>query len=184
MGGPAEPNSLAGHLEGQLRSSYVCQLNQIVDGSADRVVVRDLTRAWMFAAVFLLLGMALLWWAHQQWEEIRAISSADFVIPQLRMLWFHLTLVVAGVAFGLAVAASRQDAGRPRIHIVGVLALIPIAGLLLFFSAVFQWRELTLPFGLEQFLLSDSTRMALTLLLGFLLSGMIGLGAEKDSPPD
>lgn len=146
--------------------------------------MRDLTQAWLFAAVFMLLGVGLLWWANQQWEEIRAISSADFVIPQMRMVWYHLTLVVAGVAFGLVVAASRQDAGHPRIQILGVLALIPLAGLLLFFSVVFLWQELSLPFGLERALLNDPIRVAFALLLGFLLSGMIDLGTEKDRPPE
>lgn len=143
--------------------------------------MRDLTRAWLLATVLLLVGMGLLGWANHQWLEIRSIfsSTATPGMPQLRMALFHLTLIVAGVSFGLAVAASRQDAGRARIQILGVLALIPLAGLLLFFSLVFRWWVPTIPFGLQQFLFSDSTRAAFALLLGFLLSGMIELRTEK-----
>lgn len=148
--------------------------------------MRGLTRAWLFAAVFLLLGMGLLGWANQQWLEIRSLfsSTATSGMPQLRMALFHLTLIVASLSFGLAVAASRQDAGRARIRILAVLALFPLAGLLLFFSLVFRWWVPTIPFGLQQFLFSDSTRVALALLLGFLLSGMIDLSTKKDRPPE
>lgn len=146
--------------------------------------MRSSTRAWLLSVGFLVLGMGLMWWASAQWEVLATIMSSQFEVPAVRLLLWHLTVVVAGITFGLAVAASRGDSGQPRIQILGILSLIPLAGLFFFFSWILNWWAPTLPFSVNWFLFDESTRVAFALLLGFLLSGMIRLGKGAGPPTE
>ncbi len=94
-------------------------------------------------------------------------------------LWLG-TIVVAGIVFGLAVASARRDSGRGRVEILAVLALIPMAVLIQFIAWALGWGTSPMPFTINQFLLSEATVTASALVLGLLLSGMIGLENEKD----
>lgn len=138
--------------------------------------MRSLTKAWLSAAGFLLAGIGLIWWANQQLAEIRLMAARDFSFPTGRVALWLLTLVVTGVAFGLTVTMARRDSGRGRVPILAVLTLIPLAELVLFVASIAG----PLPFSVPQFLISESTVVISALLLGFLVSGMIGLRKAQD----
>ena len=148
-------------------------------GNVEGIFVRGLTRAWLLAPIFLITGMGLLWWASQQWLEIRSITSAELAIPAGRVALWLVTIVMAGIVFGLAVASARRDSGRGRVEILAMLALVPMAVLIQFIAWALGWRTSPMPFNINQFLLSETTIIASALVLGLLLSGMIGSGNEK-----
>lgn len=140
--------------------------------------MRSLTRAWLLATGLLLVGIALTWWADQQFGQIQLMAARDFAIPTGRVALWLLTMIVAGVAFGLTVAMARRDLERGRVPILAVLALVPLAVLILFIASIAG----PLPFSVHQSLVSQSTVTISALLLGFLVSGMIGLRTTDQSP--
>lgn len=136
-------------------------------------------RAWLYSVGFGVVGLLLLWWAMQQREAWREIAGSQFVMPVGRISIWHLTIVAAGFAFGLALTASSRGRSQPRVAILAVLAVVPLAGLLYFYAWILGWWATTLPLSLDRFLLDQGTQVAFPLVLGFLLSGMIGLGSDS-----
>lgn len=135
--------------------------------------MRSLTRAWLLAVGFLLLGMGLLWWASAQQTAWRAISASEFVMPGGRIGLWLLTMAVAGACFGLAKTAARRSSGPDRVQILAGLALVPLVVMVLFLSFILGWWEPLLPSSVTRFLFSEMTLVASALLLGFLVSGLV-----------
>ena len=136
------------------------------------------TRAWLYSVGFGVAGLLLLWWATQQRDAWREIAGSQFMMPVGRISMWHLTIVAAGLAFGLAVTASRRGRSEPHVVIPAVLAVVPLAGLLYFYVWILGWWATALPLRLDRFLLDQGTQVAFPLVLGFLLSGMIGLSSD------
>lgn len=102
------------------------------------------------------------------------MSGSTFQLPPAwRVLGWNLTLIAAGVAFGLATGFARPPASKANIGVtaaVGVLPLTSVVSFLLFF-----WLEWS-PVHLGEFgmLLTDKTTVvASCLVLGVLGAGLI-----------
>lgn len=142
--------------------------------------MRSHTRTWLVSAGLIAAGLLLMWWASEQRLAWQSIFTAEFRTPVVRIMLWLATVAAAGFSWGLAVAASRRGRGGPRIQVMAVLTLAPLTAMLYFFSWIMGWGVPTLPMSLDVFLLTEPTQVAFALLLGFLVSGMIGL----DSPAE
>lgn len=137
------------------------------------------TKAWLYSLGFGVGGLLLLWWAMQQRITWQSIAGSEFRMPMGRISLWHLTLVGAGLAFGLAVTASRRRPGRPRVSILAVLAVVPLVGLLYIYAWLMLGWAPPRAMGLDALLMGPGTPVAFPLVLGFLLSGMIPLGSDS-----
>jgi hypothetical protein len=131
-------------------------------------------RAWLLSVGFTLVGIGLLWWAHQQWLGWNQALIEARQFPSARVLLWLLTLIVTGFAFGMAASSARSSRDKARPAIVLSLAFVPFAVLYYFWTqATLGWFP-RLPGGLIDFLYTETTLLALALLLGFFLSGLLG----------
>lgn len=141
-------------------------------------------RALVSAGVLTVLGFGLLWWAHHQWLNARAIMGSTFEMPSTRLMLWLLTLVVAGLSFGLAAASARREKVRARAAVLLIWSLIPLTVLIGFWLFVSGWWSPVLgPF--TEFLYSETTLVSSSLVLGFFIAGLIpGTWATDPPPPD
>ena len=131
-------------------------------------------RAWLLSVGFTLVGIGLLWWAHQQWLGWNQALVEARQFPSARVLLWLLTLIVTGFGFGMAASSARSSRERARPAIVLTLAFVPFAVLYYFWTqATLGWFP-RLPGGLIDFLYTETTLLALALILGFFLSGLLG----------
>lgn len=139
-------------------------------------------RQWLLPSGFTVVGIGLLWWSHQQWLALSQIAGSTFQMPSVRLLLWMLTLIVTGFLFGMAASSARNDPEQGRPAILLTLSFIPFAVL------YYVWTQLTLgwfpqlPGGLFQFLYSESTLLAASMILGFFLSGLVGRVASDSAP--
>lgn len=133
------------------------------------------------AVGFTLVGIALLWWAHRQWMDLTQVAAFDLLLPSARLLLWMLTLVVAGFSFGMVVSSARRFRARGRSGILLTLSLIPFAVLYYFWTQVTLGWFPELPQSLFQFLYSESTLNAASLILGFFLSGLVGSADQVEA---
>jgi hypothetical protein len=136
-------------------------------------------RSWVWAGGSFVAGIGLLWWAHEQWLNLSLISIETGEMPSGRMLLWMLTLVACGFLVGLAVSSTRTQPARGRPGILLALAFIPFAVLYYFLTQVALGWFPALPAGLGNFLYTESTLLAASMILGFLLSGLVR-GVERD----
>jgi hypothetical protein len=123
---------------------------------------------------FTLAGIGLLWWAHQQWLGWNQALIEARQLPSARVLLWLLTLIVTGFAFGMSASSARSSREKARPAIVLSIAFVPFAILYYFWTqATLGWFP-RLPGGLIDFLYTETTLLAASLILGFLLSGLVG----------
>ena len=132
------------------------------------------SKAWSGVIGLPIVGFAFLWWAVEQWEGMGRMSGSTFQLPPTwRVLGWNLTLIAAGVAFGLAAGFARPPASKANTGVtaaVGVLPLTSVVSFLLFFWL--EWSPVQLgEFGM---LLTDKTTVvASCLVIGVLGAGLI-----------
>ena len=154
-------------------------------------------RAWLLSVGFFLVGVALLWWAYEQWLNMATVMGQEFQVPSARLLLWMLTLIVSGFSFGMTTSSARSTRERARPAILLSLAFIPFAALYYFWTQVTLGWFPALPTGAAEFLYDDRTLLASSLILGLLLSGLVGsaevvhepvvepvIGAESDDADD
>lgn len=121
--------------------------------------------------MFTIAGALLIWWADTQFTDIRAFRSSTFQFPRMAWALWSLTLVGAGLAFGLAVASGAS--WRSRLEsISGLWGLIPLALVALFHGFLAGWIE-GVNVGMFQTVLSQTTRTAAALTVGVFLTGLL-----------
>jgi hypothetical protein len=139
-------------------------------------------RAWLLSIGFLLVGIGMLWWAHQQWLGWNQVLVERRVVPSTRVLLWLLTLVLAGFLFGMTASSARSSRERARPAILLTLSFIPFAILYYFWTQVTLGWFPQLPGVLVGFLYTETTLLAASLILGFFLSGLLG-GVEQVHAP-
>lgn len=126
---------------------------------------------WVYVGALTILGFGLLWWANDQFAEIRRLTGSNFEVPEGRLLVWLLTLVAAGLVFGLA--AGREVAANSRASIAA-WSILPFVILAWFYSRFsFGLPAFNLPRSLLEFLGSQMTVVASSLTLGFFLSALV-----------
>ena len=139
-------------------------------------------RAWLLSVGFTAAGIGVLWWAHQQWLNWNQIFIETRQVPSARVLLWLLTLILTGFLFGMSASSARKSRERARPVILLTLSFIPFAVLYYF------WTQLTLgwfpplPGTLIDFLYTETSLLALSLILGFFLSGLVGSVENVDEP--
>lgn len=120
-----------------------------------------------------LAGFCLVWWAVEQFDRIQVINGSEFVLPEIRLLFWTVTLVAAGFAFGLAVTNGAHLALTRRS--VLLLAGLP-AFVVIWFYLVWAigWSPLQPSAALSSVLLSQQMVITSTVVLGVLLSALVG----------
>jgi hypothetical protein len=131
-------------------------------------------RSWLLPGGSFVAGIGFLWWAQEQWLNLSVVSVDTGEMPSGRMLLWMLTLVASGFSVGLAASWTRSQPARGRPGVVLALAFIPFAVLYYFWTQVALGWFPALPAGLGNFLYTESTLLAASLILGFLLSGLVG----------
>jgi len=126
---------------------------------------------WVYVGALTITGFGLLWWANDQFAEIRSLIGSTFEVPVVRLLIWLLTLVAAGLVFGLA--AGREVAANSRVAIAA-WSILPFVVLAWFYSRFsFGLPTFNLPGSLMDFLGSQMTVVASGLTLGFYLSALV-----------
>ena len=138
---------------------------------------RPSPQRWVGVAVLPIVGFILLWWAHQQTIDL---LSPAYVSPWTVLSWL-LTIVAAGLMFGLAVTFSGTHKGSPHLGTILVAAIVPVAIVVQFFGFVaLGWSPWWFNvFG--TFLITPATAMVSCVVLGFLA---VALVAPRLSRPD
>ena len=140
-------------------------------------------RRWIYVGVLTILGLAMIWWGAEQFTQIR-MDRSDFRFPPGRLLGLLVTLVGAGLVFGLASPPGPGLDRRRRVAVAGwSLLLVVVLGA--FFSVLaLNWPEPgLLPSELLRFLTSPITVTGASLALGFYLSRLTtGHSADAEVP--
>ena len=139
-------------------------------------------RAWLLSVGFFLAGVALLWWAYEQWLNLATVMGQEFQVPSARLLLWMLTLIVSGFSFGMTTSSARSTRERARPAILLSLAFIPFAALYYFWTQVTLGWFPALPTRAAEFLYDDRTLLASSLILGLLLSGLVGKAEVVHEP--
>lgn len=138
---------------------------------------------WVYIGALTILGFGLLWWANDQFTEIRSLMGSTFEVPAGRLLIWLLTLIAAGLVFGLA--AGREVAADSRVAIAA-WSILPFVILAWFYSRLsFGLPAFNLPHRLFEFLSSQMTVVASSLTLGFFLSALVvdRISRRRDDRP-
>jgi len=131
-------------------------------------------RSWLLAGGSFVAGIGLFWWAYEQWLNLSLVSVETAQMPSTRILLWMLTLVASGIMFGLTLSSTRAHPARGRPGVLLALAFIPFAVLYYFWTQVTLGWFPSLPEGLGNFLYTESTLLAASLILGLFLSGLLG----------
>lgn len=131
--------------------------------------------------VLTIVGLAMVWWGAEQFTQIRPGPSSPF--PPERLLGLLLTLIGAGLVFGLASSTRAGPHARRRTAIAGWSLLLAVV-LAAFYSVVaFEWPEPgLLPSDLLRFLTSPITVTGASIALGFYLSRLTAGRARGPDP--
>lgn len=140
-------------------------------------------RQWLLAGGSFAGGIGLLWWAQEQWVNLSVVSVETAEMPSGRILVWILTLVACGFLFGVALSSTSTRPARGRPGVLIPLAFIPFAVLYYFWTQVALGWFPSLPAGLGNFLYTESTLLATSLILGIFLSGLVGLAEEATKEP-
>lgn len=130
-------------------------------------------RRWAGIVVLPIAGFVLLWWADQQFIDIRneMISMRSFA-PWWTIAGWLLTMVTAGVIFGLAAGLARGPMSKANVGatiVTGLLPLVIVAHYFSFFA--FGWSPMGInPLG--AFLFSDATVVVSCVVVGWLAAGL------------
>ena len=131
----------------------------------------DTARSGLAASLGLTAaGIGLLWWADNQLVNLRISQGSTFETQSFRLALWSLTLIVAGLAFGLIVTRfAGLTVTRRSISISAVLVGVPLiwAHMLMAGWSLSDLLFLPTPFVLNQM-------GPLAIVVGFLLSGLVG----------
>ncbi len=126
-------------------------------------------RIWFYVGFLTILGFALIWWAGDQFTEIRTTAGAEFRYPRGALLVYLLTLMAAGLVFGMA-ASQRQTATPSRGAIAG-WSMIPLLIIIAFYWTLGWPPGPTLMEGEVLFFVVDrATVVTSCLVFGFFVS--------------
>lgn len=128
---------------------------------------------WLYVGVLTVLGLLLIWWAGEQYNEIRLGFGSEFQFPAVRLLLYLLTLVAAGVLIGQAVSPQREaDSGaRGAIAAWSVVPLVMIV--LIYWTLVWPPGLGWIRGRLLVFMINQVTIVASCLVFGIFLSRLV-----------
>ena len=91
------------------------------------------SRDWVYVGVLTVLGLLFLWWAGEQLTDVLRVTASEFRPPRLDLLLYLLTLIAAGVLFGLAsTSGDGPDPGRRKA--IALWSILPLLGIVGFYS--------------------------------------------------
>jgi hypothetical protein len=151
-------------------------------------VTEPKVRVFAYVGVLTLAGLSLLWWANEQLLEVNRITASEFHFPKLRLLWWVLTLVLAGLVFGLAATWRSSPVSSSR-KAIAIWSVLPLLMLVWFYSTLaFSWPVLDVSVRLLRFVTSQTTVTAVAVVLGFnlavLVAPVIATRESPQEPPD
>lgn len=131
--------------------------------------VTGTTRFPWLTGLFLLVGFGLIYWAYEQALDIQEITGSTFHNPTGRTLLWQGTMILSGIVFGLALAATRDRVERPRAAALlwGVIPLAVLVYYTLFISGTIPWPQ---PLRLTMFLFAGITIATSSLLVGLFIA--------------
>jgi hypothetical protein len=131
-------------------------------------------RRWAGVAILPIAGFFLLWWADQQLIDMRS----DMILMRSLGPWWMvagwlLTMVAAGVMFGMAAGLAGTPMSKANVGATFVAGLLPLAIVGHYFSFfAFGWS----PIGISPvaaFLYSNATAVVSCVVVGWLASGLV-----------
>jgi hypothetical protein len=131
-------------------------------------------RRWAGLAVLPFAGFALLWWADQQFIDLRSgVISMRSLAPWWMVAGWMLTVVAAGVTFGMAAGLAGTPMSKANVgatFVAGLLPLVIVAHYFSFFA--FGWSPIGIsPVG--AFLYNHATVMVSCVVVGWLAPGLV-----------
>lgn len=124
-------------------------------------------------AALTLAGFGLVWWAIEQFGLIQLIAGSEFRYPEARFLGWILTLVAAGLVFGLAITRGGRLAVARRA--IAVFSALPALVLAWAYSAMaLGWSPFQPSFELVSVLMSQQMLIVSAVVLGFFVSALLG----------
>lgn len=146
---------------------------------------RTMPQRWLVVAVLPIVGLALLWWADQQLIDIRTTQGATFQ----RSAWWIilgwlLTMIAAGVMFGVAASLTRTVAGKATLGATLLAGILPLATVVYYFMFFVGgwWSPLRLS-SFTAFLVSHAAIAVSCVVIGFLAAGLLPR-RSADEPTD
>ena len=131
-------------------------------------------RRWVGIVVLPIAGFFLLWWADQQFIDLRSgVISMRSLAPWWIVAGWMLTMVAAGVSFGMAAGLAGIPMGKANVGATFVAGLLPLVMVAHFFSFfVFGWSPIGID-SLGAFLFSNATAVVSCVVVGWLASGLV-----------
>jgi hypothetical protein len=131
-------------------------------------------RRWAGLVVLPIAGFALLWWADQQLIGMRTdIVSMRSLAPWWTTAGWLLTMVAAGVTFGIAAGLAGTPMSKANVGATFVAGLLPLVVVAHYFSFfVFGWSPIGInPLG--AFLFNDAAAVVSCVVVGWLTAGLV-----------
>lgn len=132
-------------------------------------------KRWIGVVGFPPVGFVLLWWASEQWALAQEMAlSASETFSHWRVLGWMITLMVAGIVFGLAAAFARAEVATAHMSATIVAGILPLA-LAIRFWAIFAFEWIPgLPMSeIERLLVNRDAAVASCLVVGFLAANLL-----------
>ena len=151
--------------------------------------ITDLERSklWTWIIGFTLAGLALLWWSAEQLQSAGLVMGSTFEFATWRFVGWLVTLISAGIMFGLAVRAGRGGVSSNEMRGALVAGIVPLAVIVGFLTEwLFDWTEMGTP--LKILLRSQTTAAASSIIVGVSAASVVAhlasrSGAVDSEPP-
>lgn len=129
---------------------------------------------WAGLAVLPAVGLILLWWADEQFIGIRQAMASTFELSVWPLVGWLLSMIAAGVMFGLAAGFGRPEGSRASVAATLLAAILPMAIAVHYFTFLgLGWS----PIGIRPwstFLFTQATFAASCVVVGILGTGLVG----------
>jgi hypothetical protein len=131
------------------------------------------SRRWGGVVGLPVVGFALLWWAAEQLDAVRMSLGSTFEMPAWRFVGWLLTLIAAGVVFGLAAGFARAEVSKANVGATVVAGIIPLA-IVVYFWAFFSFGWFSTFGGAIAFLVRNEVTVVVScIVIGFLGAGLV-----------
>lgn len=133
---------------------------------------KDDSGGLFYSVALIVVGLLLVWWASEQFHQLRQIAGSLFRYSTWRLLAWVLTLVAGGFVFGLALL--RRSTVRVSTRTVLIWSCVPVLMLASFITTLTTewWFGLHLPGAVLRFATSPSTVTVWAMVLGFSLAAV------------
>jgi hypothetical protein len=132
------------------------------------------SRRWAMVIVLPVVGLAFLWWAGEQLDDIRSIVGTTFEWPTWRLLGWLVTVMAVGATFSFAARAAGTGVARAHGLATLVVMALPLAIVLYWWVYLsFGWLPALGDRGWPWSPLNIFPTATSCVIVGFLVAGLV-----------